>query len=194
MISKIACLILLGSSLIFAQSPSEETGPKRTGVAQASAPVASRPTYLLEPITISNPVYPAPSISRKIEGKVTAAIHISETGDVENVQVFKADETLAQALTDAAKTWKFKPVVKDGASLAVVGVVKCNFSLHDGRPDDVVPNISLATEFPKSVRVSDSVMRAMVLEQPKAAYPLGARDAGVQGRLRCELRLQKKAT
>lgn len=116
-----------------------------------------------------------------MEWNVTAVILISETGDVENVQVFKADETLAQAVIDAAKTWKFKPVVKDGAPLAVVGVVKCNFSLHDGRPDDVVPNISLATEFPKSVRVSDSVMRAMVLEQPKAAYPLGARDAGVQG-------------
>jgi TonB family protein len=162
-ISKIAFLILLSSALIFAQSPVGQTGTNQTGASQTTATVASRPTYPLEPITISNPRYPASAISRKIEGKVTAEILISETGDVENVQVFKADEALAQAVTDAAKTWKFKPVVKDSTPVAAISVVKCNFSLHDGQPDDVVPNISPATEFPKSVRVSDSVMRAMVL-------------------------------
>ena len=46
-------------------------------------------------------------------------IAISETGDVDNVEVVSGNPRLAQAASDAAKQWKFKPYLQSGKPVEV---------------------------------------------------------------------------
>jgi len=54
---------------------------------------------------------------------------VSETGDVENVELFKADAILSQAVEEAIREWKFKPVTKDGSAVPVIAKATFNFVL-----------------------------------------------------------------
>ena len=140
-------------------------------------------TYVLEPITISNIQYPPSAREQKIQGQVRATMLISEKGTVEHIQVFKADPILASAVEEATKGWQFRPILKDGSAISVIALLVCKFDLGSANqpPSDIVPEIAPATEFPKSVRVSDSVMKGMVIDQPAPVYPLDAKSRGIQG-------------
>lgn len=157
--------------------------------AQSGTPPAPKPTYVLEPITISNAVYPAPAREQKIQGVVTVFILVSETGSVENVDVWKADALLSQAAGEAVKKWTFKPVVVDGRALAVTSKVIFNFVADkDGRfSEEVAPEIAPATQFPKSVKVSQKVAQGLVLSAPPPDYPPEASAHHIQGTVRVGL-------
>jgi TonB family protein len=107
-------------------------------------------TYTLEPVKMSNATYPLHARERKIQGRVVAMMLVSETGDVENVQIFKADAILSQASDETIRQWKFKPVTQNGTAVPVIAKVTFNFVLGNEdqqgiTPDVAVPPISRST-------------------------------------------------
>jgi len=146
----------------------------------AGQSTASKPVeYPLEPIAISNCDYPPSPLDRKAYGKVTAMMLVSESGTVENVQVFKADPTLADVVDATIRGWKFKPVLSNGEPIAVVAKVICDY-VSDTKAV-VKPDIAPGTEFPHSVRVSETVSKGMLVRQVTPKYPTEAQAKHVRG-------------
>lgn len=68
---------------------------------------------------------------------------VSETGDVENVKVFKADAILSQAAEETIRQWKFKPVTKDGTAAPVIAKVTFDFVLSSEDRQGITPDVAL---------------------------------------------------
>jgi TonB family protein len=152
--------------------------------------------YTLEPIETSEAVYPPAAKEQRIQGRVVGMILVSETGGVESVQIFKNDPLLTAAAEEAAKKWKFKPVLKDGKPVPVIARATFNFVLSDNPqgPNDVAANLDRVTDFPQQVRVSSGVMQAMVLRKVSPSYPEKARKARIQGTVMLHGRVNKDGT
>ncbi len=164
-----------------------------TSTEQTSSP-PKRGEFTLEPIDIPVAVYPPVAKEQKIQGKVIGMILASETGEVENIQIFKSDPLLAAAAEEAAKKWKFKPVLKDSKPAAVVAKATFNFILSDDIKDtkDVAAEIGPASDFPAQVRVSNGVMRSMLVRKVDPNYPEKARKARIEGTVEFRTRISKE--
>jgi len=149
-----------------------------TGFSWSQSDSAKPTTYALEPTKISSAVYPLPAREQRIQGRVVAMMLVSEAGDVENVQVFKADAILSKAAEKTIREWKFKPVTKNGAAVPVIAKVTLNFVLGDEAQQGVTPEVDTATDFPQHVRVSSTVMEGLLLSKVSPQHPAGAK-AGV---------------
>jgi len=151
----------------------------------------------LEPITTSSAVYPSSARQEKIQDRVVASILISEAGDVENVEILRTGATvLGQAAEEAIGKWKFKPVTRQGRAVPVVAKVTFDFVLNNDNmePKDVAPDIAPAVELPLRVRVSDSVMRKLLLSKVTPIYPLSAKAAHIQGTVTVAVVIGKDGT
>jgi len=151
-------------------------------------------TYPLEPVKISNAIYPLQAREQKIQGRVVAMMLVSETGDVENVQVFKADAMLSQAAEETIRQWKFKPVTKDGKAVPVIAKVTFNFVLGNEDQQGVAPDVAPATDFPQHVRVSETVMQGLLLSKVSPEYPAAAKANHVQGVVTLAMVIRKDGT
>ena len=116
---------------------------------------------------------------------------VSETGDVENVEVFKADAILSQAVQEVIRDWKFKPVTKDGSAVPVIAKATFNFVLGN-EDQQVAPEIAPATDFPQHIRVSDGVMH--VLSKVSPEYPAAAKANHVRGVVTLSMVIRKDGT
>jgi len=151
-------------------------------------------TYPLEPVKISNAIYPLQAREAKIQGQVVAMMLISENGDVENVRVFKADAMLSQAVEETIRAWKFKPVTKDGAAIPVIAKVTFNFVLVNEDQNGITPEVAPATDFPQHVRVSSTVSEGLALSKASPVYPTAARASHIQGVVALAIVIGKEGT
>jgi TonB family protein len=166
-------------------SPEPQTAPASV----AGPPTEQSPSepklqeYSLDPIEISKAVYPPAAKVKKIQGQVAGLILVSENGDVENVLFSKGDPLLAAAAEEAAKRWKFKPVLKDGKPVPVVARATFNFALADNIQDtkDVAAELDHIGPFPQRVRVSQGVTAGLIAYKVQPDYPPEARQARIQG-------------
>ncbi len=155
----------------------------------------TKPTsYSLEATNISNAIYPSQAREQKIEGRVVAMMLVSEAGDVENVQVFKADETLSQAAEETIRQWKFNPVTKDGKAVPVIAKVTFNFVLGNEQQQSVAPEVARATDFPQHVKVSQSVMQGLLVSKVDPEYPAAAKAKHIQGAVTLAMVIGKDGT
>jgi len=159
----------------------------------STTPAPPEEKYALEPIAISNAVYPPQARKKKTDGELVAMMSISDRGDVRNIRVLKGDPLLIKAVEEAVNKWKFKPVTKGGKALAVVATAKFRFVLNDDKQasDGVPPELDPATEFPQRVRVSSGVISGLLMRKVEPAYPSRARHAGVQGPVTMEATIGK---
>jgi TonB family protein len=151
-------------------------------------------TYTLEPVKMSNAVYPLQAREQKIQGRVVAMMLVSETGDVENVQVFKADVILSKAAEETIREWKFKPVTKNGTAVPVIAKVTFNFVLNNEDEQGITPDVAPATDFPQHVRVSETVMQGLLLSKASPEYPAEAKAKHVQGVVTLAMVIRKDGT
>jgi TonB family protein len=137
----------------------------------------------LDPIETPKAIYPPAAKEQKVQGQVVGTILVSESGSVENVHFFKGDPLLTAAAVEAAKKWKFKPVVKDGKPIAVVARTTFNFVLADDVQDgkDVAAELDQIRSVPQRVRVSQGVSAGLLAHRVQPDYPLEARQARIQG-------------
>ena len=111
---------------------------------------------------------------------------ISETGDVESVEVVSGDPTLAQAATDAAKEWRFKPFIRNSKPAKISTKLAFNFVFLEKVPDQRPPEsaaVPQGTPPPglTTVRVSEKAAQQMVLYRPEPVYPDIAKISRIQG-------------
>jgi TonB family protein len=161
-------------------------GRARSPASQQSAGTVSTPKpgeYQLDPIETSKATYPPAAKEQKIQGQVVGMILVSEIGTVESVHFFKGDPVLAAAAEEAARKWKFKPVMKNDQPMAVVARTTFNFVLPNDvqEPKEVAAELDQITRFPLRVRVSSGVIQRMILKKVDPVYPETARSKGTQG-------------
>ena len=162
-----------------------------TGLSLSQSDSTKPTTYTLEPIKVSNAIYPEKARKKRIQGKVAAMMLVSETGDVEKVEIFKADAILSQAVQEAIREWKFKPVTKDGSAVPVIAKATFNFVLGNEN-QQIAPEIAPATDFPQQIRASDGVMQ--VLSKVNPEYPAAAKANHVQGVVTLSIVIRKDGT
>jgi TonB family protein len=167
-----------------AAAPAAQPTPPSTvaPVAGQDNPPPQVPEYKLEPVAVSNAVYPPQAREEKIEGEVLASFWVSDTGDVMNVQSFKGDPLLVKAVEEAVGKWKFKPVISGDKAIAVNATASFKFVLSDDNQDvnGVAPEVGPARH-PERVRVSSGVSVGLLLHKVQPDYPPEARKARIQG-------------
>lgn len=192
---KIAALGLFVYAAAWAQpaAPSQGNDSAAAPAAQPApssivAPVAGQdnplpvPEYKLEPVAVSNVIYPPQAREDKIEGEVSASFWVSDTGDVTNVRAFKGDPLLTKAVEETVSKWKFKPVISSDKAIAVNATASFRFVLSDDNQlvNGVVPEIGSARQ-PLRVRVSQGVSAGLLVHKVQPDYPPEARRARIQG-------------
>jgi len=155
---------------------------------------AKRTTYTLEPAKMANAIYPLQAREQRTQGRIEAMMLVSEAGDVENVQVFKADAILSKAAEETIRGWKFKPVTKNGVAVPVIAKVTFNFALGSEDSEGITPEVAPATDFPQHVRVSETVMQGLLLSRVSPEYPAAAKANHVRGVVTLAVVIRKDGT
>jgi TonB family protein len=127
---------------------SPETKPAPTGpeveppAARASAapgPIAlppGAPRPVADPRN-KPPVYPRAQFDAGIEGAVILKLLVSETGDVLSAEPLSGGEPFVTAALEAARSWRYRPIVIDEVPRSVYFVVPVPFR----RPRAAVPPV-----------------------------------------------------
>ena len=75
------------------------------------------------------PAYPQTAKNAHVSGVVTVHIVVDEKGSVAAVQSTNGPQLLQQAAADAARRWRFHPVIIDGQPARVSGFINFNFTM-----------------------------------------------------------------
>jgi TonB family protein len=158
-------------------------------------PPSKPPEYKLEPVAVSNVIYPPQAREEKIEGEVRASFWVSDTGDVKNVRAFKSDPLLAKAVEETVSKWKFKPVISGDKAITVYATASFEFVLNDDDQsvNGVTPQIGPASH-PERVRVSQGVSVGLLVYKVQPDYPAEAKLGRVQGTVVLRAVISKEGT
>ena len=167
----------------------------------------------LEPIKADQAIFPLDAINQEIQGRVWIKIQVSETGDVERVDIVSGEPVLARSAVNAAKNWKFKPFIKNGKPIKVEASVPLDFTFENkimkngvaadgsatndkhksvaaGYPSTPINAVPSAADngqsqaaLPERVRVSQGVTRGLLIHQVAPVYPEQARTLRIQGKV-----------
>jgi TonB family protein len=205
-----AISFLLASIALWPQldtaKPKSETSPSAPS---SSSPASSAPSSSsgvldstkIEVVKGERAIYPLAAAEKKLQGQVWVRLHISETGDVEVVDVLSGDPILAAAAVSAIKKWKFKPYIKNGHPVKVLYKMPMDFALRENVKDTPMPgenssvasgdkNPADASSQPpnannlagtKQVRISQGVSTGLLLHKVQPIYPYEAMRNHVQG-------------
>ncbi|MFY9906606.1 MAG: energy transducer TonB [Terriglobales bacterium] len=77
-----------------------------------------------------NPQYPRKARRKKLEGDVTLDATIAKDGTVKDIKVRGGDPILADAAVEAAKQWRYDPVLVQGSAVEVQTTITVNFVLE----------------------------------------------------------------
>jgi TonB family protein len=159
---------------------------------QQNSPDSKSTEFNLEPIATPSATYPPQAIEQKVQGKVTAKFLVSQSGDVDYVDVPKDQPLLDVAAQEAIVKWKFKPVIKDGKPVAVISSATFNFVLgSDGPAKDVAQTIGMASVFPERVQLPKAATKSALVHSVPAVYPQGAVALRVEGSVILQARIDK---
>jgi TonB family protein len=218
LLPKLALVALVGCAPAWAQSTSAREQPgnpanqqtqsptpapdsdKKAPADQTSAPSPGDSTKL-EPIKTEKAIYPLEAADKRLQGQVWVKILVSETGDVENVEVISGDPVLAEAAVHAAKKWKFKPFIKNGKPVKASAKLPFDFAFASNVHEEKVPPVEgntvagtapVAGEAPYPVRVSSGVIRGLLIHTVQPIYPPGARQAHIEGVVVLQAKITKE--
>jgi TonB family protein len=99
-------------------------------------PAVKKPIRLTEdmakPVQLvtKTPEYPPAAKSAGIEGVVIVRYVIAEDGSVRDVRALKGPPELQDTCVTAVKTWRFQPILVDGAPVAVVRMARFPFRIR----------------------------------------------------------------
>ncbi len=112
------------------------------GLHPAAFPAAATPApqkvYISSGVAASRriagetPVYPPDAKKARIQGTVVLNATINRKGKVEKVDVVSGPQQLQQSSLDAVRTWRYKPYLLDGKTVAVHTQINVVYSLGDG--------------------------------------------------------------
>lgn len=162
--------------------PSIDSPVSPASTAGANASPQSSDSTKLEIVKAEKARYPLEAHEQGIQGEVILKLHISETGDVETVDVVSGHPALVPAAVDAAKKWKFKPYIKNGKPVKVAVNVPMDFAFKGNIVKDE-HSAAYSTGAPpgKPLNVDSNVMRGRVVYKVAPVYPVDARRAHIEG-------------
>jgi protein TonB len=79
-----------------------------------------------------DPAYPQAALKASVHGLVELQVKISQTGEVQNVQLVSGDPVLASSAIEAVKQWHYKPYLLNGAAMTVFTKVTLNYERSSG--------------------------------------------------------------
>jgi protein TonB len=79
-----------------------------------------------------DPAYPQAALKASVHGLVELQVKISQTGEVQNVQLVSGDPVLASSAIEAVKQWHYKPDLLNGGAMTVYTKVTLNYELSSG--------------------------------------------------------------
>lgn len=88
--------------------------------------------YDIEPVVVYkvDPEYPPKAVERSVRGEVILKILVRKDGSTEVLGVLKSlPYGCVEAAVRAANQWRFKPALKDGEPVEVVGIIEVEFDL-----------------------------------------------------------------
>ncbi|SRR5579871_4060522 len=156
------------------------TEPSTSATATAPLPDSTK----LEIVKAEKARYPLEAHQQEIQGEVLLKLHISETGDVESVDVISGHPALVPSAVDAAKKWKFKPYIKNGKPIKVSVNVPMDFAFKGNIVKDEHGAAQSTAPPPSSgnkLNVDSKVMRGRLVYKVAPVYPTEARRAHVEG-------------
>ena len=74
-----------------------------------------------------NPYYPDEAKARGMQGTAVVEVLVSETGEVISARCISGELVLCTASEEAARQWKFDPIVLEGTPVKVLGRISFNF-------------------------------------------------------------------
>jgi TonB family protein len=184
------------------QSPSDSAAKPPIDSAQ-SQPDSTK----LEPIKTPQAVYPWEAREKQLQGQVWLKIGVSESGDVDHVEIISGDPVLARAAVDAAKKWKFKPFIKNGKPVSVYTKMPFSFAFSENVREEKEPpspakeslpsaippaSAGVAVRTPQRVRVAQGVTTGLLIRRVQPVYPPEARLAGVEGTVVLQATISKE--
>ena len=201
----ILAALLLSNVLAFVQS--ENTSPRSDtppSSATQTSPNAIPDSTKLDLIKGDKAVYPPAAKAEKLQGRVWLRLGISETGDVEDTEVLSGDPILAEAAVKAAKTWKFKPFIRNGQPVKVSHKFPFDFAFRQNVKETSSPttassdhtadanpgNVGLSGDS-KAVQVPEGVAQGLLLHRVQPIYPDDARRNHIQGTVRLRASIDK---
>lgn len=119
--------------------------------------------------------YPKDAFDRFVQGRVLLRVRVSETGDVNSVEVTSGNPMLTGAAIEAVRQWKFRPLIKDGKAVPAVTSIPIDFSIPG------IKNCLDETSRQSFVQVPQSVSEGYLMHAVSPVYPDVARAARIQG-------------
>jgi TonB family protein len=116
----------------------QQSNPPAASEAPASPQNPLTDTKFLEPTKIVKAIYPVQAEKDQLQGEVVVKLTVTESGDVDNVEVISGNPILARAAVDAARKWKFKPVIRNGKAVKASTKIPFDFAYPD-RVTDIKP-------------------------------------------------------
>ncbi len=132
------------SAAVSAPSAPVSHAPKAEAAASGSATLpsepAASPSRLARPISGKAPEFPVDARLEGIEGWVKFTYTIGRNGDVRNVQIVDAQprHVFETAVRRAVRSWRFEPIMVDGAPVEREMTQTIEFSLGRAATDDQV--------------------------------------------------------
>jgi len=147
----------------------------------------------LEPVKIVKARYPGLAIANGIQGQVVIRAHITESGDVDNVELVKStDKSLDKAAMDAVRQWKFKPLVANGKAVSVWTTISSDFAFSGNIKNKIVVDPPAKTSNATALTVDQNVANGMLVHSVNPVYPPAARIAHIQGMVKLEAIITKE--
>lgn len=135
-----------------------------------------------EPIKIVKAHYPDLALENEIQGQVVMRAHITETGDVDDVELVKStDKSLEKAAMDAVRQWKFKPLITNGNAVAVWTTISSDFAFSGNMSDKIVADAPAQTSNSTPLTIGSKIAAGMLIHRVVPVYPLAAELAHLQG-------------
>lgn len=130
-------------------------------IRQPSSTLEQRATTKVEP------VYPVIAKAAHVSGAVEVQVIIDEAGKVISAQAISGHQLLRESACQAARQWKFKPMVLSGELVKVTGILTFNFVLDEdkksertkasAKPDSAEAYCERGEEFSKSRRFDEAI-------------------------------------
>jgi len=184
-------ILLLLSSLMSAQeapsaapaAPSQSATPEAPGASQATQSLPD--SVKVEAIKVEKAIYPVEAQQKGIQGQVWLLLYVSETGDVDKVDVISGDPALVPAAVEAAKKWKYKPFIRNGKPIRVKTKIPFDFATNSASTDTNTASADQPTE------IAETVSAGLLARRFPPVYPSDAQAFRIQGVVVLKVRISK---
>ena len=138
---------------------------------------------VIEPkrLKMVQPAYPEAARAAGVSGVVILELRVGKDGSVRDATILRSVPLLDQAALDAARQWRYQPVLLNGVPTELVLTATVTF-VQGGQPGSAADAASMAAAAAgQPVRVGGDVKEPRRLKNVAPVYPDAARAAGIQG-------------